>query len=72
MPKKREWLKELRELQEYSINGIAREVDVTPQFYWYIENGKRRPSPELAQKIAKLLGFDWKLFYEDKQVKEKE
>ena len=70
MPHKREWLKELRELQGYSMNGVAREVDITQQFYWYIETGRRRPSPELAQKIAKLLGFDWKLFFENQEIKE--
>ena len=30
-----------------------------------IETGKRRPSVELAKRIAAVLGFDWTLFYGD-------
>ena len=33
--------------------------------YSLIEAGKRRPSPEVAQRLGKLLGFDWTLFYKD-------
>ena len=29
----------------------------------YVESGKRRPSPEIAIKIAKVLDFDWTIFY---------
>ena len=65
MTKKRTWLKKYRNELGYSTIQVAKLVDITQQFYWYIENGQRRPSPQLAQKIAKLLGFDWKLFFED-------
>lgn len=64
LKQKRQWLRDIRELQKLSMNAVAREVDITSQFYWYIETGQRRPSPELAKKIADYLGFDWKLFYE--------
>lgn len=30
-----------------------------------IELGERRPSVEVAKKIAAVLGFDWTRFYED-------
>lgn len=67
MKQKRMWLRNIRELQKMSMNDVAKKVDITQQFYWYIEMGQRRPSPELAKKIANLLGFDWKLFYENNQ-----
>ena len=35
-----------------------------------IELGERRPSPELAKKIAAVLGFDWTRFFEDEEDKE--
>ena len=35
----------------------------------YIENNKRNPSVELAQKIANVLDFDWTLFYPKKEIK---
>lgn len=43
---------------------ISKLLDISRAHYTNIENGVRRPSPELAQKIGKELDFDWKLFYE--------
>ena len=67
---KREWLINYRCNKGFSQNQMAKQIGSTQQMYNYIESGKRRPSPELAQKIAKLLEFDWKLFYENKETKE--
>lgn len=36
------------------------------------ENGTRRPSPEVAQEIASILGFDWRLFFENKKRRRKD
>ena len=60
---KREWLIKLRNKLKLSQTEIAKLCDVTYQMYGQIENGKRRPSPELAQKIGKVLNFDWTRFY---------
>lgn len=49
--------KNLTQLQVAEHSGVSRE------HYTHIENGVRRPSPEVAQKIAKLLDFDWTIFY---------
>ena len=49
---------------------MAKQIGATQQMYNYIESGKRRPSPELAQKIAKVLKFDWTKFYEEQEIKE--
>lgn len=63
MSEKREWLIKYREKRRLSQLDVAKLVDVTQQHYGYIENGLRRPSPQVAQKIAKILNFDWTKFY---------
>lgn len=50
---------------------IAQQCKITQQYYNFIENGRRRPSPEVAQRIAKVLGFDWTLFFVDTEPDEK-
>lgn len=60
---KREWLIKLREKRKLSQKEVSELLNVTQQMYSYIEVGKRRPSPELAQKIARVLNFDWTKFY---------
>lgn len=64
--KKRTWLIKAREKKIFTQVEVAELIGTTPQFYNYIENGLRRPSPEVAKKIAKVLDFDWTKFYETK------
>lgn len=59
----RKWLIELR--KGYSQTQIAEAVGISQQMYSFIELGVRRPSVEVAKKIASVLGFDWTLFYQD-------
>lgn len=61
---KREWLIKLRGKKKLSQMEVAKLSDVTQQMYGAIENGKKRPSPDLAIKLGKILKFDWKKFYE--------
>ncbi len=63
--KKRTWLISYRNRRGLSQFEVAKLTDITQQMYGYIENGKRSPSPKLAQKIAKILDFDWTKFYEE-------
>ena len=42
---------------------VAAKVGISRPAYCNIENGVRRPSPEVAQKIADILGFDWTQFF---------
>jgi len=44
---------------------MAEKVGISRQYYDFVENGQRRPSPEVAKKIAEALGFDWTRFYEN-------
>ena len=61
--KKREWLINIRKKMGLSQVEVSKLIDVTYQMYGCIENGKRNPSPKLAQKIGKSLNFDWTKFY---------
>ena len=61
--KKREWLINIRKKMGLSQVEVSKLIDVTQQMYGFIENGTRRPSPELAQRIGKALNFDWTKFY---------
>lgn len=68
----RKWLREKRLEMGLTLNDLAKEVGVSWQSISYYENGSRRPSPEIAQKIADVLGFSWTRFYEDENRKEDE
>ncbi len=59
----REWLKDIRANKNVSQMDVAKSAEISHQYYNFIENGKRRPTPEVAQKIADVLEFDWTLFY---------
>ena len=59
----REWLIRLRGKRSQA--EVAAECGVSQQFYSAIELGERRPSVEVAKKIAAVLGFEWTLFYQD-------
>lgn len=49
-------LKVLREREDFSYQNMADKLNVSFQYYWMIENGKRKLSYEMAIKIAKILG----------------
>lgn len=64
-------IKEARIKLGISQKEAADMVNVSQPAYSNIENGRRRPSPEVAQRIAKVLGFDWTLFFVDTEPDEK-
>lgn len=53
----REWLRKIREKNNLSQVETARLVGITYAYYNFIENGNRRPSPQVARCIARVLGF---------------
>lgn len=59
----RNWLIELRGKRTQA--QIAEAAGITQQMYCMLELGERRPSPEVAKKIAAVLGFNWTRFYDD-------
>lgn len=61
-------LKDLREIRhEHKLTEavVSSRVGISQQYYNLIENGKRRPSVEVAKKIAEVLGFPWTRFYDE-------
>ena len=61
----RTWLKEMRAKKGLTQQEVANAANVDVTMICKIEQGERRPSVEVAKKIAAVLGFDWTRFYED-------
>jgi len=55
--KLRRWLKKIREDRSLSQMETAERAGISYPYYNFIENGNRRPSPEVAKRIARVLGF---------------
>ena len=51
-----ERIRELREAADKSLRELSRDVDVSPAFMSDIELGKRYPSDDVLEKIARSLG----------------
>lgn len=60
------WLKEFRINKDKTQADVAKEAEISRAFYTEIETGAKNPSPTTAMKIAKVLGFNWTLFFEKK------
>lgn len=58
-------LREIRKAQRISANKLSLMCGVTRQQLCNIENGRSRPSVELAKKMGKVLNVDWKVFFDD-------
>ena len=59
------WLKDIRAKKELTQQEVANAANVDVTMISKIELGERRPSVEVAKKIASVLGFDWTRFFED-------
>lgn len=59
----RDWLIEIRNKRKFTQKKVADLCDINRAYYTMIENGKRRPSVEVAKKIADILSFDWAIFF---------
>ncbi|MGG2105505.1 helix-turn-helix transcriptional regulator [Lysinibacillus pakistanensis] len=47
-------LKNMREEENLTYQQVADEVGISKEYYWMIENGKRRLTYELAVKISRV------------------
>ena len=61
----RDWLIDARKAKKAKQSAIARAIGVSRTTYWQYERGTKRPTPEHAQQIARILGFKWTRFFED-------
>ena len=66
------WLKEKRKGLQLTQAEVAEKAGVLRAYYGMIEIGIRRPSPEVAKKIAGAMGFDWTRFYDEEPPVEPE
>lgn len=64
-------LKEIRKSANLTQSGLADMCGCERSIIGKIENGAATPSVRLAKKIAKVLSFDWTLFYEEEGEHEK-
>ncbi|NLX86613.1 MAG: helix-turn-helix transcriptional regulator [Clostridiales bacterium] len=62
----RKWLIDIRNGRTQA--QIAKAAGITQQMYSFIELGERRPSVEVAKKIAAVMGFHWTRFFEDEEA----
>lgn len=58
-------LADIRKAKGFTQADIADVADIDRRAYSHYETNRRRPRPEVAQRIAKVLDFDWTLFYVD-------
>lgn len=62
-------LRNIRTQREKSQDEVALAAGISQQYYSFIESGargKKLPVPT-AKRIAAVLGFDWKEFYEEQE-----
>lgn len=58
----RDWLVDIRLKNKLTQEQVAERADIERSYYNMIERGKRRPSVEIAKKIANVLSIDWTIF----------
>lgn len=61
----RSWLKELRDAKGLTQEQVAILSNISRSHYTHIEQGTKTPSVDVAKRIAKELGFDWTIFFEN-------
>ncbi len=67
----RNWLRNKRLEKKLTQSEIAEMAGVDVTMISKIELGERRPSVEVAKKIAAILSFNWTKFFEDEQAANK-
>lgn len=63
--KRRQWLIDIRLENGMSQNDVAVQAGIHRVTYGQFETGRRNPSVPTAQRIAKVLDFDWTIFFTD-------
>ena len=59
------WLEEIRRNKGLKQKDVAREAKIAAATYSNIENEKRGITVDTAKRIAGVLGFDWKRFFDE-------
>lgn len=61
----RTWLKDIRVSAGLTQEELADKAGVTRAMYGHIETGERNATVLNAKRIAKVLDFEWTLFFEE-------
>lgn len=61
----REWLVRIRKKFKFTQEVVAKKANIARTTYAMIETGERTPTVQNAKRIAKVLEFQWTLFFED-------
>ena len=59
---RRQWLKDLRAEKKLTVREAAKRIGLSWTHYSDIENGRKKPSFEMAYKISKFYGFKMEKF----------
>lgn len=62
---RRYWLIKKRNILNLTQESVAEKAGISRAYYTEIEIGTKNPSVKSAQKIAKVLGFNWSFFFEN-------
>lgn len=62
----REWLKEYRLKSGLTQEKTAQLSGISRSYYTHIEQGNKTPTVSVSKDIAKILEFDWILFFENR------
>lgn len=60
-----EWLRELRHKKNMTMRQVADAVGVTEGYICMLEKDKKRPSVDLAKKLANIYKINWTKFFRD-------
>lgn len=61
-------LKSVRLGKALTMKTVSAQAGITDSYYCLIESGKRRPSVEVAKRIAHVLGLNWTEFFKEEEV----
>lgn len=59
----RAWLKDIRAREGLTSCQAAEGAGVTQGYYAMIETGARVPTVEVARRLGRAMGFDWRRLY---------
>lgn len=57
------WLQDIRTREGVTTYQAAEGAGIAQSYYAMIETGARSPGVDVAQRLGRNLGFDWRRFY---------
>lgn len=57
------WLREIRDAEGVTTYQVAEDAGIAQSYYATIETGRRSPGVDVARRLGRRMGFDWRRFY---------